>query len=108
MRIGIIGSGKEHAIILAHMKAQLGHEVDLVLVEPKDIRTIGMPDPKDVEPILFTSTPPVKGIYREEYMKLGKKEVVCKGKHRYERVETKSDGLVKVDWVCQCGRNMYD
>lgn len=108
MKIGIIGSGKEHGIILAHMKAQLGHEVDLILVEPKDIRAIGLPYPKDVEPILFTSTPPVKGVYKDEHLTIGKRQFECKGRHRYERVTTKSDGLMKVDWVCQCGRNMYD
>ncbi len=40
---------------------------------------------------------------------INKGQFVCNGKHVYEQVLSKQkDGLIKSDWVCQCGRNIND
>lgn len=34
------------------------------------------------------------------------KEWVCKGRHQYREVKEQDGSLIKVRWVCQCGKSL--
>lgn len=35
-----------------------------------------------------------------------KKEWICKGKHQYREQKEQDGSLIKVSWVCQCGKKL--
>lgn len=89
-----IGVGRTTVIaeVLAHK-----HHNDVIIMTPERAKQEAM-FPKS-EPIVYKTNPPLPQIFE------GKK-LVCKGKHQYREVKEKDGSLIKVRWVCQCGKSL--
>ena len=99
-QIAIIGIGEDRISTLAMLAANGLHDVDVVT--PEEAAQMYLPPFENPQKNYFRITDiPQIDIY-------GEKSFVCKGLHEYRKVETKEGSMIKVEWICQCGRKTTD
>lgn len=89
----VVGTGSD-VLSVKNTLSNLGHN-DVIII-PQEAE----PFPKSEPYTIHTLSPK------------GGKQFICKGKHEYRKVERKEEfengSIVKVEWICQCGRKTTD